>query len=223
MVEWAIISNGILAVAITFALFILYNMTPGKTPKDKFNLWFRKPRTIKVNLITRSGRNIEHFVVPDENGIFAIKDAAYLFDRDSSIHNARWRVPECTVYESQTHSPSTPVKEVLVPAIVEIEGDDGTIVQEEKLVPRHVLSFRAVDPKTTEGMTAQQINRVVNAKIVRDIISASSTSLQKIDKMYLLLLVILGIIIVGGFMIGSAISDLKTGQEVLYGISQRTG
>lgn len=206
------IGIGLLTFLMLFPLLfvgvLILIMNLGKL-SDKLNLWFRKSRCVKVNFLTLSGRNIEKFVVPDSRGLMHINKGTYVFNKDYSVTNARYSIPEVSVYESQVAPPSPDIVEMSVETEVHVPNGDGTDSIQLKKVPVHVVSFRRMSPQKLNGKTAQEVEGLLNAKIVDDIVNASSKQMQKLEMMFYLVLGLYALGLLTAFILYGNINDLR--------------
>lgn len=150
---------------------------------DHFNLTFRRSRVIKVNLHTRSGPNIERFVVPDDRGFYEVAGGIYQFLKEVSIQNARYKIPEVTQAQGQI-SPS-------IPAIVEVTTiQNDKLTKETKEVPSWLLFWGSQTPAKINGKTAEEMRNFARSKIVNDAMTATSQTIATINSQKIFLIAI---------------------------------
>lgn len=190
-------------------LCIIWLAKNRKHAVDKFNLTFKKARTVKVNLHTRSGRVIERYVIPDARGLMQIEKGTYVFNKDLAQINAKYRIPEITVIESQPHGPIPDMVEDGVEIEVVTPSANGMMITSKKMVPTWIASYRSHTPQKLAGKTAQEIQDALNSKIVHDIVNATAEQMKKIELIFYIVIGILVVVILGMFTIHNDVSQLK--------------
>lgn len=182
---------------------------------DRFNLVFRRSRTIKVNVRTRSGRTIERFIVPDNRGILHVGKGVYAYVHEVATINARYRIPEITILETQIH-PATPeivAKETEIE--VKVAKGDGTFENTKMKIPNYFLSVAHLQPETLQGHVAQEMKQALDSHIVSDVLTASDKTMKKIELMFIMILVNLALTFIVGIVIYNAINGMQSDMEVV--------
>lgn len=182
-----------------------------------FNLRFRRARSVKVNFRTASNRVIEHVIVPDERGFMAIDGGYYKFDKDFATTNSKLGIPEIDILEAQIVPSDVDIVEVKDgrKVIIKVKGEDGKLMEKEKLLPLYIAQHQRLMSKKLEGLMAKEVHDVMNSKIVRDITTATSQTMSRLDLMFYMVIAILGITLLGFIVIYNQISALRAVMEAV--------
>lgn len=205
------------AIAFPIAVYLMWfiKVNRGKL-LDRFNLIWRRSRTIKVNLQTSSGRTIERYIVPDKRGLLHIGNGVYVFVREASTINARYNIPEISLLESQIHPP---IPEIMATDISEIEvkvvQPDGSFKNEKRNIPAFALSFARLMPEKLKGHVAQEMKMALDSHIVEDVLTASDRTMKKIEIMFILLIGLAGLVLIIGIVLYSMLHQLQIDMEVI--------
>lgn len=186
-------------------MFLVSNALDNRKLSERFNVWFRKGRIVKVNFVTSSGRNRERFIVPDSRGLMHIDGGTYPFVKDVSIINSSLRVPEVWVLENQPH----PISPTIVRSRVINEiASDGTLSSTESDIPYYYLQFADAQPEKLKEKTAKELGEMLKSKIVDDIIRAGSKDLQRMSYILYATLAVLGLQVISSVAIWSKLSEM---------------
>lgn len=184
--------------------------------KDRFNLRFRRSSVIKVNFQTRTGRNIERYIVPDKHSLLHINGGTYAYIEELSTINTRYRIPEITLLQSQIHPPIGDVIEVQGQEVeISVPQPDGTLKKEKRKVPNYVISYASKKPETLNGHIAEEIQGVLDSHIVSDILTASNAYLRKIELLFIIACVCLVLIILFGFILIGMLNGIQNDLEMI--------
>lgn len=195
--------------------FGLYIKTHKGRLKDRFNLIWRKNRVVKVNFQTASGRNIERYIVPDKRGLLHISGGVYAYVHELATTNARFRIPEITIIESQIHPPTGDLTKLETEAEVSVPQTDGSVKKEKKMIPTYLLSFANKSPEKLNGHVAQEMKLALDSHIVEDVLTASDKTLRKIELMFILSCITLGAVVIIGIILGGMINGIQTDLEMM--------
>lgn len=182
-----------------------------------WNLRFRRARSVKVNFRTASNRVIEHVVVPDERGFMAIDGGYYKFDKEFATTNSKLSIPEIDILEAQIVPSDAGIVEVKDgrKITIKVKGIDGKLMEEERLLPLYVVQHQRLMSRKLEGLMAKEVHDVMNSKIVRDITTATSQTMSRLDLMFFMIIGILGVCLLGFIVIFNQISALRAVLEAI--------
>ncbi len=213
---WQLVNLMMMPLFLLAAFWLLKNRN---RLSDWWNITFNKARTVKVNLLTASGRNIERFIKPDNRGILHINGSAYVFDRDFSVLNSLYRIPESWYIEGQISPVGPDFVEHKVKTRVKVARDDGTTVEEERELPSYTVSFSKVTAKRIGDKTGHEIEELLKSKIVEDIVRASSKEMAKLELMFYILLGVAAICLLGFMWMNGKLGDVNTQLEVIRALA----
>lgn len=215
---WQLIQLAAMPFFLVFSVWFIKNR---KDMKSKWNLLWHKNKTIKVNLITRSGRNREVYTVPDARGIMHIEKGSYVYHKETSVWNVKQALPEVTVLESQV---SPPIPQLLVSYVEtelpEINGEGQVSVTKEK-VPKYLLSYARMKAEKLLGKTAQEIESMLASKIVQDALRATSATMARVELIFIIVCVIAGLELLSGFLMYQKLNQIGATMEALRIVAQR--
>lgn len=217
---WQLLNLMFAPLAVLGALWFIKNRN---RLSDWWNITFNKARTVKINLLTSSGRNIERFIKPDNKGILHINGAAYVFDRDFSVLNSLYRIPESWYIEGQISPVAPDFIEHKVKTQVKVAKDNGTTVTEERELPSYTVSFSKATAQRIAGKTGYEIEELLKSKIVEDIVNASAKQMAKLEMMFYILLGVAAICLLGFMWLNGKLGDINTQLEVLRAVAGGTG
>lgn len=198
-----------------FVMVAFWLIKNRKRLTDKWNLTFNKARTVKVNFLTSSGRNIERFVKPDSRAIMHINGGSYTYHKDFSSLNAEHRIPEVWVMENQPHPVGGDIVRLVSKTKVKEPQTDGSVKEVDAEVPTILLSFTHSTAQKLMGKTALEIEEMLNSKIINDIVNASSKQMQKLEMMFYIMLGVGGLCVIGFLTIYNQGKDIHTQLELL--------
>lgn len=203
-----------------FLLAVVWFARNRKKLPSKWVLFWSRSRAIKVNFLTRSGRNIERIIKPDARGMMHIEGGSYPFLKEASTINAELRIPEVWVSESQPYPAIPDLVEVKVKTLVKKPKEGGGFQEVESEIPGHLVSFHNIRSLKLAGKTAQEIEQMLGSKIVNDIVNATSKQMQRLELMFYITIGIAFLCLVGFFVIHQDVSKLSaTVEGVLHYVS----
>lgn len=204
----------VFAVAALLPIIIWYLKTYRGKLMDRFNLMFRRAKTIKVNL-KRGNRTIERYIVPDKRGIFQIGDGIYTYISEMSDWNTRYGIPEITVVEGQVVPPIPDIIESETEQEVIVRKAEGITSKELRKVPFYMLTWKKLSPEKLKGLVAEEIKMALNSHIVEDVLTASDKTMKRLELMFFMqigMCILLVLIAIGLFM---KLGKLEAAMEVV--------
>jgi len=191
-----------------FLITVFWFINNRKKLSSKWTLFWHKSRAVKVNLLTRSGRNIEKIVEPDARGIMHIDGGAYPYLKETATINADLRIPEVWVSESQPYPAIPEIVKTTVRGMVKKPKEGGGFEDVEEDIPGHLVSFHNIRSLKLAGKTAQEIEQMLGSKIVDDIVNATSRQMQRLEIMFWIIIGIGAVCVIGFITTHNDISKL---------------
>lgn len=191
-----------------FLLVGFWFLNNRKKLPSKWNLFWHRAKAVKVNFITRSGRNIEKIVVPDARGMMKIDGGSYPYLKEASVINADLRIPEITLSQSQPYPAIPEFIEVKLRTKVRKPKEGGGFIEEDGDIPGHLVSFHNVKSLKLAGKVAEEYQQMLGSKIVDDIVKATSKRMEQLELMFYIVIAILIVDLIGHIKNGHDISQL---------------
>jgi len=205
-----LVTLGLLSLLPAGLLLVVWSVKNRKRIPDLLRLRFKRKVVVKVNFLTRTGRNDERFIVPNHEGVMSINGGKYLFAREFAIINARWRIPEVTVLENQIHPPNNGIgRTALVETEVEVPNKDGTVTLKKVEVPSYVLSYRNQASQKLNGLWAHQMGEFADSGIVHDITVSTARVLKLLEWTFYLAIGSVVLTLLVGLILYNKMSDIS--------------